>query len=81
MKNEYIIEGMTIISKYYNKDNNYNVGAEHDILYLFETDKPVSKEDLKTLIDLGWTQEEADFVDETFTIAAYDQGLSWSAYV
>lgn len=48
-----IIEGMQILQKYYEKDG-WHVGAEHDIIYMYETSRPVSEEDREKLDQLGW---------------------------
>jgi hypothetical protein len=52
-KTKDIIEGLQILSKYMNP-NGYDVGAEHDILYVYvEGPKPSGEDQLK-LDKLGW---------------------------
>ena len=65
-----VITGMEILKKYYEKDW-FNVGADHEIIYMYATDKPVSDEDRVILIDLGWSQDTEE----------YNQEESWHAYL
>jgi hypothetical protein len=60
MKTSNIIKGMQILQKYYNSDNQYVCSAEHDIIYMFETDVDVSEEDVSILEELGWSNTEED---------------------
>lgn len=77
MKTTAIIEGLTILQKYYNQDG-FNVGAEHDVLHGYATDTPVDDDDLSRLIALGWFQLCED--DEEFTAEYYDPQESWTCY-
>ena len=72
MKTSEIIKGMQILQKYYLPDNDYNTGAEHDIIYMYMTDAPVSEEDVAELRELGWFQHGE---------GEYDQSEPWCAYV
>lgn len=66
-----VIEGINIISKYYDDLTDYDFGADRDSLYMFETDRPISNEDLVKLKELGWTQEkEIGFYEPTVTWCA-----------
>lgn len=49
----------------------YNVGAEHDHVFIYATDRPLGDNDYQAMIELGWTQYEAEREDE------YDPGASW----
>ena len=60
MKTSNIIKGMQILQKYYNSENQYTCSAEHDIIYMFETDVDVSEEDVSILEELGWSNTEED---------------------
>ena len=55
-----VIKGMEILSKYFDEDG-YNVGAEHDVIYVYNTDKAVSEEDIVTLRSNGWEQDSAEY--------------------
>lgn len=72
-----IIEGMNILSTYYSDKGAYKVGAEHDQIYMFATEEPVSEDDIKRLRELGWFQEFIDHEDGD----EYDPGESWAIYV
>jgi hypothetical protein len=52
-----IIEGLQILEKYRDSDS-YNIGAEHDTIYAYRTDRPVQQPDLNRMIELGWSQED-----------------------
>jgi hypothetical protein len=79
MKTENLIEGLQILAKYRDKPG-YDVGAEHDAIYAFATDRPVERADLERLIELDWFQEDAEYDDE-FTAEHYAPEESWTAYV
>jgi hypothetical protein len=81
MKTQNIIEGLIILRSYYDSDG-YNIGAEHDVIYAYATDKPVSEPNLNKLVELGWMQPDAETGDdEDFEAKHYDQEESWAAYV
>jgi len=76
MRTKDIIEGLTILQGYRDKPDGFDVGAEHDVLYAFATDRPLSAEDVARMIALGWHQEgRSDDGPE------YDPEESWAAYV
>ena len=74
-----IIEGLTILQKYYDKDG-FHCGAEHDVIYAYATDKPVGKQDLDRLIDLGWFQEGATNDEGELPSENYDPSESWACF-
>ena len=82
MKTSAIIEGLTILQKYRNADS-YAIGAEHDIIYAYETDMPLSTQDVKRMVKLGWFQEDASIPDEApdYSWEHYDSDEGWAAYV
>jgi hypothetical protein len=51
-------DGLSIIRKYYKNPDGYHMGAEHDQIYLYATDNPMSAEDVAALRLLGWFQPE-----------------------
>lgn len=79
MNTQNLIAGITILQKYRDSSDGYDLGAEHDAIYAFPTDKPISQEDVAKLIELGWSQEDVE-CDE-FTVVNYDPEESWCAYV
>ena len=68
-----VLEGMEIIGKYYDDKDDFHVSAEHDQIYLDNTDRPICEEDLQTLDQLGWFQ--------TNISEGYDPDEMWSAFV
>lgn len=81
MKTCDIVEGIQILAKYRDKPG-WDLGAEHDVIYCFNTDRPVTPEDLQRLVDLGWFQEDADYdPSDGFKVENYDPEESWTAYV
>jgi hypothetical protein len=81
MKTRNIIEGLKTLEPYYANPGGYNCGANHDVIYGYPTDKPLTDDDVKTMIDLGWHQEydERDY-NEDFSVKDYRSDESWHAY-
>ena len=80
MKTSAIIEGLTILQKYRDRDG-HDCDARYEELHADATDRPIEQPDLARLIELGWFQEYADYPDdEEFTEADYDPGESWECY-
>jgi hypothetical protein len=76
-----LVQGLQIFQKYYDKDG-YNIGAEHDTFYAYTTDRPLSEEDLKTVVVLGWFQQDVETADEgEFKPSDYDPAEGWSALI
>lgn len=67
-----LIDGLTILMPYY--DGNYNVGADHDVIYAYGTDRPLLPEDVERLHGLGWRQRGVK-------PPAYEPGDPWRYYV
>lgn len=80
MKLKQFIEGLTILSRYFDGEDGYHIGAEHDIIYVYETARPVEDTDLKRLVELGWFQPEAIHDRAAFRVDQYDPAESWAAY-
>jgi hypothetical protein len=70
-----VIEGLKILQKYFD-ENWYNLGADHEVIYVYETKKPVEKQDIIKLIELGWDQDVSIKGDE-FAEEDYDPRESW----
>lgn len=81
MKTRDIIEGLTILEKYRERDDGYNTGAEHDQIFAYATTQPVSEDDVKRLVELGWTQPDAAVEDEDFCADDYDPEEGWACDV
>jgi hypothetical protein len=54
-----IIKGMQILLPYYDNPG-YHTGADHDVIYMYAPDKPLSEEDKQELEELGWFQSDSD---------------------
>ncbi len=74
MKLSEFTEGLDILKKYFNDPNGYHIGSEHDQFYVYATDKPVSDEDVKILLELGWFQPETNDDD------GYSPEDGWSVF-
>jgi hypothetical protein len=77
-----LIEGLDIFKTYFDDTTGYHVGAEHDVIYVFPTDRPVSEEDVERLIALDWHQEDVEIEDEDadFSPEHYSPDETWSHY-
>lgn len=69
------VAGVEIIRKYYSARDGYHLAAEHDQIYLYPTDHPMSEEDVAAVRDLGWFQDDASDSD------VYDPAGGWSCFV
>ena len=69
-----LIEGATILRDYYDNPNGYHVGAEHDQIFLWATQRSLPPEKVARMRELGWFQSYAD--EDT-----YDPEDGWSAFV
>lgn len=73
-----VIQGLSILQKYRDEPDGFHIGADHDVIYAYPTDEPVSDDDLTGLISLGWYQEDADWGDsEEFQAEHYSITESW----
>jgi hypothetical protein len=51
-----LVDGINILRQYYDNPDGYYVGADHDEIYLYCTDRPVSKEHFDLLTAMEWHQ-------------------------
>jgi hypothetical protein len=75
MKIQAFIEGLNILSGYFDGGDGYHIGAEHDQFYVYATHKPLTDEDVAKMRELGWFQP--DLGDD----APYSPEDGWSAFV
>ena len=81
MKLSNLIAGLEILKGHFNKDC-YSVGADNDIIYVYETDTPLTPEEVVKMVELGWFQYESPTdANGNFTPEYYDQERTWAAYV
>jgi hypothetical protein len=71
-------DGVAILLPYYTNHNKYHLGAEHDQIYLYKTDLPLSEEDQKKMCDLGWFQSDCGLSSDG---GEYDPEDGWRAFV
>jgi hypothetical protein len=71
MKLDDLGAAIAILRPYYDDPTGYHVAAEHDVIYLMETDRPLTLEDAKKMMDLGWIQDDGanDDVPEEYNPA------------
>lgn len=74
MKLGNFIEGLKTLQPYYKDGDGYHIGAEHDQFYAYQTERPLTPEDVQKMRDLGWFQPEQD------DGAEYDPEVGWSAF-
>lgn len=75
------LAGAEILRPYYDDPNGYHLGADHDVIYVYNTDRPVLPADLERLAAMGWQQDNTSHEDGEWRVADYDPEESWWAYV
>lgn len=77
-----ILGGIETLRPFYEKPDGFHVGAEHDVVYLYATDKPLTPEAVAKMVEFGWFQEGAEYDPrDGFKAENYDPSESWTAYV
>lgn len=78
MKLSNFVDGINLLRPYYDDPDGYHIGAEHDEFYMYQTSRPLSDDDLKKLLALGWLQTDggahADSPQD------YDPEAGWMAF-
>lgn len=74
-----MLAGIQTAQPFYEKPEGYHLGAEHDQIWLYKTDRPMDTEAVQKMIDAGWFQEDVEYDDE-FKAANYDPEESWTCY-
>lgn len=77
MKLSDILTGISVLRPYYDDPDGYHVGADHDVIYMYATDRLMSADDVARMRELGWKQLDDQDEDEP----VYDHEESWSCYV
>lgn len=75
-----VIEGLQILAKYRYEEDGYDLGAEHDVIYAYSTDRSLEAADIDRMIELGWRQERENY-DEDMTAKDYRREEGWYAFV
>jgi hypothetical protein len=68
------IEGLATLRPYYDDQNGFHIGAEHDEFYAYATDRPLTPEDAQKMRDLGWFQQGV-------SDATYSPSEGWAVFV
>ncbi len=76
MKTKDFLSGLTILMPYYDQPDGYHLGADHDVIYVYATEKPVSPEDVAKLVELGFHQPGGANSDG----GEYSPHESWEAF-
>lgn len=79
MKVSTIIEGLLILSKYYDGDDQQYIGSYRHV-YMCRTDKPLSIIDANRLFDLNWFQVDSN-TDVCIEKREYDPNYGWAIYI
>lgn len=76
-----IVNGINILLKYYEKQDGYHSGSDHDEFYMYPTIQPLTPDDLQKMIALGWIQvyQGRDY-SRDFSAQDYIPTESWIAY-
>ena len=65
---------MKTLQPYYKDGDGYHICAEHDQFYAYQTESPLTPEDVQKMRDLDWFQPEQE------DGATYDPESGWSAF-
>lgn len=76
-----LIAGLTLLQTYRDDETGFDVGADHDVIYAYETSKALSEDDVNKMVSFGWHQEhdEVDY-ESDFKYSEYRQDESWHFY-
>ena len=80
METNNFIEGLTILNGYFDNPDGFNISPDHEVIYVYATDKPVSPADLEKLVALGWYQEGVNTDGYEFEPQHYNQEKGWAAF-
>ncbi len=69
------LTGIQILQQYYDDPDSYHLGAAHDTIYLYPTDRPLTAAHVQQMLELGWFQP--DQLEEEYE---YDPYSGWQAY-
>jgi hypothetical protein len=75
MKLNKFLEGLAVLRPHWKDPDGHHLGADHDVIYAYATDTPLSETELARLAELGWFQQDVADGDP------YSPEDGWSAYV
>ena len=73
-----LIRGLQILSDHYDKPNLYNLIANDNIIFAYNTDKAIPKELVDEMVNLGWYQIVSG---DNFTSEDYDLEKAWLFHI
>jgi len=79
METASLVKGIEILLKYRKKPG-YDIGADHDVIYLYPADERLSDDDIEVMIGLGFIQD-VDQDGGDFAFKDYMEEESWYAEV
>lgn len=80
MKLNNLIEGLLILKPHYEKGgDSYCIGAEHDQFFAYQTDTPLTDDEVTKMWELGWFQPETPD-DEDENPGPYNPEDGWTAF-
>lgn len=77
MRLQDFLDGLNLLRTY--TDDEFPLGAEHDVFYFYPTTRPITPEDCEKLWDLGWAQTDAEIV-EGERVRVYDPDSAWECF-
>ena len=76
-----LIKGLQTLLPFYDNQDGYHTGAEHDVIYGDPTNKPLSDKAIEIMISLGWHQEyDGRDYDKDFSKENYREDEGWQFY-
>ena len=72
-----LIIGLQILLPHYKNPDGFNLTADNEVIYAFNTELELSENNIMLMISLGWHQ---DCDEEEFLLGSYNQEQSWIYY-
>lgn len=69
-----VLRALEITRPHFTDPSGYHLGAEHDEIYIWKTDTPLSEAEVAEMRALGWEQPDA-------AGDAYDPEQSWMRHI
>ena len=70
------MEGLATLRPYYDDPNGHHIGAEHDQIFAYATDRPLPRPDFAKMLGLGWFQTTVGGEPDV----TYDPATGWSCF-
>ena len=77
-----VIEGLQVLRPHYAGGDGYHLGADHDVIFAYSTETPLSEAEITKLLELGWSQVEyPGMYQREMTAEDYDPNEGWKVFV